>query len=94
MDGLAVGAVTEVLLDDSATVTCQDGQTLTVQAVVPVTAGNHPVAVQIARPHGAAQAFVGNATVSTLYVPFGNAGTQGVVGATGSGGAQGVGSNR
>ena len=36
--------------------------------------------------------FVGNATVSTLYVPFGNAGTQGVVGATSTRG-QGVGSN-
>ena len=54
MDGLAFGAVTEELLDDSATVTCQDGQTLTVQAVVPVTAGTHTVAVQIARSHGAA----------------------------------------
>ena len=93
VDGLAFGAVTEELLDDSAIVTCQDGQTLTVQAVVPVSTGTHTVAVQIARSHGAAWAFVGNATVSTLYVPFGNAGTQGVVGATSTGG-QAVGSNR
>ena len=55
---------------------------MTMTAAVPVTAGNHTVAVQAAKSlttGGTGGAYIGNAAFSTVFVPYGNAGTQGTV---------------
>jgi hypothetical protein len=78
-----VGGQAENSYDDLVTQTCQEGRTMSLSGAHPVAAGTHSVALQIAKSTttgGTGTAWVGNASVSTLFVPFGNDGGQGTIG--------------
>jgi hypothetical protein len=84
VDGTVAGVAGEATLSVNG-VSCEEGRTTTLATAVPVTAGSHTVALQIAKSTttgGAGGAFIGSTAVTTLFVPFGNAGTQGVLGLT------------
>jgi hypothetical protein len=84
VDGTVAGVSGEATLSDNG-VNCDEGRTTTLATAVPVTAGSHTVALQIAKSAttaGAGGAFIGGVAITTLFVPFGNAGTQGVLGLT------------
>ena len=79
VDGTQLGGQAENSYDDAVSLSCQEGRTMSLSGAVSVTAGNHTVAVQIAKSTssgGTASVYVGNAAVTTLFVPFGNAGGQ------------------
>jgi len=77
VDGVQVGPVIENSYDDAVTIPCQEGRSLALSGAYPLTAGDHDVAVQIRTEEGigTGTAWVGNASVTTLFVPFGNDGT-------------------
>jgi hypothetical protein len=79
VDGVQKGQMAE---GNSSNVvsSCNGGRTMSLDTAVAVAAGNHTVAYQIAKSGGDGNAFVGNASVTTLFVPFGNAGSQGILG--------------
>jgi hypothetical protein len=82
VDGAQKGQEGEASLSSTAA-SCQEGRTIALDAAVAVAAGNHTVAFQIAKSSttgGTGGAYVGNASVTTLFVPFGNAGSQGILG--------------
>jgi hypothetical protein len=82
VDGAQKGQQGEASLSNT-TASCQEGRTIALDAAVAVAAGNHTVAFQIAKSlttGGTGGAWVGNASVTTLFVPFGNAGSQGILG--------------
>jgi hypothetical protein len=81
VDGALKGQMAE---GNSSNVTssCNGGRTMSLDTAVAVAAGNHAVAYQIEKTGGDGNAYVGNASVTTLFVPFGNAGSQGVLGHT------------
>lgn len=92
VDGTQRGQEGEASLS-STSASCQEGRTIALDAAVAVTAGNHTVAFQIAKSSttaGTGGAWVGNASVTTLFVPFGNAGAQGSLGHTQVGSHSGV----
>jgi hypothetical protein len=80
VDGAGIGKPAEGA-SNNTTPSCNSGRTLSLAAAVPVTAGDHTVAYQVEKSQGDGNAYVGNAAITTLFVPFGNAGTQGVLGA-------------
>jgi hypothetical protein len=82
VDGTQSGVEGETSLSSTSAV-CQEGRTIALDTATAVTAGNHTVAFQIAKSPetgGTGGAWVGDASVTTLFVPYGNAGTQGVLG--------------
>lgn len=83
VDGVQVGGVGSGVIDDDSGIGCGDNTTLAISGAVAVTAGDHTVTAQISRSRGTLPVFVGYGSVTTLFVPFGNAGT-GVVGRPGS----------
>jgi len=95
VDGAEVGATGETSLSVNGA-SCGQGEVIALDTAKAVTAGNHTVSFQIAKSPttgGAGGAWIGSASVTTLFVPFGNAGAQGALGASHSGGAA-QGSNR
>jgi hypothetical protein len=82
VDGTAMGKAVEGESDSSTLSSCGAGEDMSVDGAVPVTAGNHTIAYQIERSAGTGDAWVDGASVTTLFLPFGNAGTQGVLGLT------------
>jgi hypothetical protein len=75
---------------------CEEGRTMSLEGVREVSAGTHTVAFQAANSTisgGAGKAFIAGSNVSTLFVPFGNGGAQGVTGAIASAVAGGGGNN-
>ena len=76
LDGAQIGKEGEESLR-SGIDTCDAGKVMTLDAAVPVAAGNHTVAFQLLKSGGDGAAWVGNGSVTTLFVPFGNAGAQG-----------------
>jgi hypothetical protein len=87
VDGTPMGGVSDEGTDSDVIAFCHDAGTGTVTTAVPVTAGSHVVKAQIHLLGGNLPLYVGYGSVTTLFVPFGNAGTQGVVGRTQSPGA-------
>jgi len=81
VDGVQKGQMAE---GNSSNVvsSCNGGRTMSLDTAVAVGAGNHAVAYQIEKSGGDGNAFVGNSSVTTLFVPFGNAGSQGILGHT------------
>jgi hypothetical protein len=57
----------------------QSGLTVSIHAAVPVTAGTSTVSLEMQRSAGTALLFVQSASVTTLFVPFGDSGEQGVL---------------
>lgn len=95
VDGAQAGVQGETTLNDNG-VSCAEGRTIALDTAKVVTAGSHTVSFQIAKSSttgGTGGAFVGGTSVTTLFVPFGNAGAQGALGAPHSG-SVGSGSNR
>ncbi|MFL5960601.1 MAG: hypothetical protein ACJ75G_10075 [Gaiellaceae bacterium] len=95
VDGAQAGVQGEATLNDNGA-SCEEGRTISLDSAVEVTAGDHTVAFQIAKSSttgGTGGAWVGDSSVTTLFVPFGNAGSQGALGATHSVGVA-SGSNR
>jgi hypothetical protein len=81
VDGTQAGAESETSLSDSAAA-CKEGRTMALAVAVPVTAGSHTVALEIAKSTttgGTGKAYVGNGSFTTIFVPFGNDGAQGVL---------------
>jgi hypothetical protein len=81
VDGTQAGPQSETSLSETAA-TCREGRTMSLSFAVPVTAGTHTVAVQVAKSTttgGTGKAYVGNASITTMFVPFGSSGTQGVM---------------
>jgi hypothetical protein len=81
VDGTQAGPESETSLSETAA-TCKEGRTMSLSFAVPVTAGSHTVAVQVAKSAstgGTGKAYVGNASVTTMFVPFGSSGTQGAI---------------
>lgn len=81
VDGAQSGPQSETSLSNTSA-SCGEGRTLAMTTAVAVTAGNHTVAVQAKKSTttaGTGGAYIGNAAFSTVFVPFGNAGTQGVL---------------
>ena len=66
----------------NAVSSCNGGRTMSLDTAVAVAAGNHTIAYQIEKSGGDGKAYVGNGSVTTLFVPFGNAGGQGILGHT------------
>jgi len=60
-------------------VSSQNGLTVSIQAAVPVTAGTRTVALEMLRSSGTALLFVQSSSITTLFVPFGDSGEQGVL---------------
>lgn len=82
VDGTAAGPESETSLADSSA-SCKEGRSMALSTAVAVTAGDHTVALQVAKSTitgGTGLAYVGNGSFTTIFVPFGNAGTQGVLG--------------
>jgi hypothetical protein len=81
VDGVQAGPQNETSLADTAD-TCNEGRTLALSQAVAVTAGNHTVAVQVAKSTaagGTGLAWVANGSLTVVFVPFGNDGVQGVL---------------
>jgi hypothetical protein len=77
LDGAKVGAESETSLDENSH-SCQEGRTMSLDTAIPVTAGKHTVAFQVAKSAttgGTGQAYVGDGSVTALFVPFGSTGT-------------------
>jgi hypothetical protein len=81
VDDAQAGGQSETSLTDTAQ-TCKEGRTMAEATAVQVTAGDHTVALQAAKSAitgGTGIAYIGSAALTTLFVPFGNAGTQGTL---------------
>ncbi len=78
VDGTGQGAIYdhEVKIDDGATTGFGAGFQNLFRAV-PVTAGAHTVAMEVAQTSATSMIFITHRSLMTLFVPFGNAGTQG-----------------
>jgi hypothetical protein len=77
VDGVAATTVNNVLLELFGPL---EGS-VNVSGAIPVSAGSRTVALQ-AQECGAGMAFINGKSITTLFVPFGNTGQQGVLAAT------------
>ncbi|MGZ4318542.1 MAG: hypothetical protein ACXVRD_04375, partial [Gaiellaceae bacterium] len=78
VDGAQKGPASEGLSSNASPGSCNAGRTMSLAIAIPVAAGSHTVAYQIRKSAGDGNAFVGGGAVTTLFVPFGNGGAQGV----------------
>jgi hypothetical protein len=96
VDGVQAGPQNETSLAGSPE-NCSEGRTIALSQAIPVTAGNHTVAVQVAKSTtagGTGLAWVANGSVTVVFVPFGNDGVQGVLAPGHVPAKQGAASNR
>jgi hypothetical protein len=64
---------------ENGQVSAQNGLTVSIHAAVPVTAGTSTVSLEMLRTSGTALLFVQSSSITTLFVPFGDSGEQGVL---------------